>query len=157
MSRKDKEYEPSVKDRKQATLKRIENNRHLKQMSRIDEMSEKRGISKKILAITAGGLAVFTLANGVSERYAGGTGNSTTVVPAVEDQENATTSITADPGDGYEMLVRREAERSGLSDDEIQALPIQNLVDDAKQLNNGQMVHPNRTYVVPDIQDVPKD
>ena len=156
MTKTEKAPIPKVKPRRQAVLRSVEANRHAKQVARIDELSEKKGLFTKAMIVGAGTLAVLTLANLDSEKYDTNSTKSQidTEQEGTQVQEGVTT-IPAGQGDGYEMLVRKEAERSGLSDSEIDALNIQDLTYDAKQLNDDQMIHPNVAYFVPDIPDKP--
>jgi hypothetical protein len=151
---KEKNPIPKVKPRKQAVLRRKEEARHDKQVGRIEAMSENNHVDRRALFFGAATVGALSLAVGVSNKI-----ESHSSVPQVDTEQEGSelpegvTTITADPGDGYEMLVRREAARSGLSESEIDGLPIQDLTIDAKQLNGSVMTHPNKSYFVPDIPD----
>jgi hypothetical protein len=158
MSKTEKNPIPKVKPRRQAVLSSIESKRHARQEARIAAMSENNHRGRKAMGIAVGTTAVLSLAVGISSKI-----ESRSSVPQVDTEQEGSeapegvTTITADSGDGYEMLVRNEAKRSGLSESEIKALPIQDLTYDAKELNGDAMLHPNKTYFVPDIPDKPQD
>jgi hypothetical protein len=158
MSKTENNPIPKVKPRKQAVLRIKEEARHESAQAKIDAMSENNQLGRRALYFATGTVAVLSLVAGVSNKIDSRT-NVTQVDTEQEGSElpDGVTSISADPGDGYEMLVRREAARSGLSESEITALPIQDLTSDAKDLNGGETLHPNKTYFVPDIQDKPSE